>query len=75
MLADAKLVALELQPIGYNFLTNSNKSIKHPITSVEQSMLAFMAIAHGFHYNSFIFFNNRHILNLVPEYYQLIALV
>ena len=35
MLADATLVALELQPIGYKvFLINTNKSIKHPITSL-----------------------------------------
>ena len=61
MLADATLVALELQPIGYKvFLTNTNKSIKHPITSVDTTMLAFTVIAHGFHFNIFIFFNNRH---------------
>ena len=40
MLADATLVALELQPIGYkDFLINTNKSIKHPITAVAQLYL------------------------------------
>ena len=75
MLADATLVALELQPIGYKvFLTNTNKSIKHPITSVAQlclhswwSHMVFILI--------YLCFSIIAIRHLVPEYYQLTALV